>query len=354
MGREILDRLAEPLVGGVHGSNPGDMSLAATFPNLLDMEQKYGNMIKGFLAQRKMVEEMRKKHPPDPKNPRTFFTAFTGGMHELTDAMAQAAGRDRIHTGKAVTSVARSEDGTWTVALDDGTTQVGDAVIFATESWAAEPLLRPVDTQIADALAAIPASSSATVSLAFREDEIGIDLHKFGVLCPLVEKRALLAATFSSSKWPGRAPKGYVLMRGFMGGPNNQAVMDKSDDEIVEIAEREMRDILGISPTGEGPVQPVLPVDRRHASVRHGPRAASGLHRRAQQVRPRPRAGGRRLSRRGTSQLHRERRGRREQGARGVGHRSRRGSRGAEAGVLGAGFAAEAGARGHQPCRRRP
>ena len=66
MGREILDRLAEPLVGGVHGSNPGEMSLAATFPNLLEMEQKYGCMIKGFLAQRKMVEEMRKKYPPYP------------------------------------------------------------------------------------------------------------------------------------------------------------------------------------------------------------------------------------------------------------------------------------------------
>ena len=70
------------------------MSLAATFPNLLEMEQKYGNMIKGFLAQRKMVEEMKKKYPPDPKNPKTFFTAFTKGMHELPDAMADAAGRD--------------------------------------------------------------------------------------------------------------------------------------------------------------------------------------------------------------------------------------------------------------------
>ena len=104
MGREILDRLAEPLVGGVHGSDPAQMSLAATFPNLLEMEQKYGNMIKGFLAQRKMVEEMRKKYPPDPKNPKTFFTAFTKGMHELPEAMADTAGRDKMRTGAAVTS----------------------------------------------------------------------------------------------------------------------------------------------------------------------------------------------------------------------------------------------------------
>jgi oxygen-dependent protoporphyrinogen oxidase len=251
MGREILDRLAEPLVGGVHGSSPSQMSLAATFPNLLDMEQKYGNMIKGFLAQRRAVEEMRKKHPPDPKNPRTFFTAFKKGMHELPDAMADVAGRERIRTGAEVSDVSRADDGTWTVTLADGSAETGDAVVFATESWAAEPLVRALDSEIADALAAIPASSSATVSFAFREGEIGIDMNAFGVLCPLVENRRLLAATYSSTKWPGRAPKGYVLMRGFMGGPNNQAIMEKSDEEITEIAEREMRDILKISPSAE-------------------------------------------------------------------------------------------------------
>lgn len=248
MGKEILDRLAEPLVGGVHGSDPAQMSLAATFPNLLDMEQKYGCMIKAFLAQRKMVEEMRKKYPPDPENPRTFFTAFTKGMHELPDAMADAAGRDRMRTGAGVKNVARSSDGAWTVTLADGETVSGDAVILATEAFAAEPLVRPLDASIADALAGIPFSSSGTCSFAFAEDEIGIDMNAFGVLCPAAEKRALLAATYSSTKWPGRAPKGAVMLRGFVGGPHNQAIMEKSDDEIREIVLSEMRDILGISP----------------------------------------------------------------------------------------------------------
>jgi len=248
MGREILDRLAEPLVGGVHGSDPAQMSLAATFPNLLEMEQKYGCMIKGFLAQRKMAEEMRLKHPVDPDNPRTFFTAFTGGMHEFSAAMAENAGRDKMHTGRAVTAVSNNADTGWSVALDDGSTLEGDAVIFATESWAAEPLVRPLDAGIADALAAIPASSSATVSLAFDEAEIGMDMEAFGVLCPALEKSKLLAATYSSTKWPGRAPKGAVLLRGFVGGPQNQAIMEKSDEELTDIAEAELRRILGINP----------------------------------------------------------------------------------------------------------
>ena len=250
MGREILDRLAEPLVGGVHGSDPAQMSLAATFPNLLEMEQKYGCMIKGFLAQRRMAEEMRRKHPVDPANPRTFFTAFKGGMHEFSAAMADFAGLAKMQTGLAVTAVSTANGG-WSVVLDDGSTLEGDAVILATESWAAEPLVRPLDASIADALAAIPASSSATVSLAFDESEIGIDMEAFGVLCPALEKSKLLAATYSSTKWPGRAPKGAVLLRGFVGGPQNQAIMEKSDEELTEVAEAELRRILGINPAAQ-------------------------------------------------------------------------------------------------------
>jgi len=248
MGREILDRLAEPLVGGVHGSDPAQMSLAATFPNLLEMEQKYGCMIKGFLAQRKMAEEMRKKHPVDPNNPRTFFTAFKRGMHELPLAMADYAGMDKVQTGAEVVSIARTDNGGWGVELRDGTVHLCDAVVVATESWAAEPLVRDIDAGIADALKEIPASSSATVSFAFDEAEIGIDMNAFGVLCPAIEKSSLLAATYSSTKWPGRAPSGAVLLRGFVGGPQNQAVMDRSDEEITAIAEKELRRVLGIRP----------------------------------------------------------------------------------------------------------
>jgi oxygen-dependent protoporphyrinogen oxidase len=246
MGRECLDRLAEPLVGGVHASDPKEMSLAATFPNLLDMEQKYGSMMRAFLAQRKMVEEMKKKYPPKPgTKPRTFFTSFIEGMDELTEQMAEASGRDRIRTGARVTAIERSGHG-FGVELSDETTLHGDAVIIATESWSAEPLVRPLDEQIADALAEIPCSSSATVSLGFREEEIGIDMNAFGVLCPQVEGRALMAATFSSTKWPGRAPEGKVLLRGFVGGPQNQAIMENSDEELVQIVLAEMRDILGV------------------------------------------------------------------------------------------------------------
>ncbi len=249
MGRECLDRLAEPLVGGIHASDPAKMSLAATFPRLLEMEQKYGSLLKGFLAIRKMVEEMRRKYPTQPgEKPRTFFTSFVNGMQQLTDRMAEVAGLERMRTGRSVLSLRPKNQHRWEMHLSDGSTLEGDAVILATESWAAEPLLRPLDPAIADALAGIPCTSSATVSFAFHEAEVGFDLNAFGVLCPLVEKRALMAATYSSTKWPGRAPKGKVLLRGFVGGPHNQAIMERSNEEIIRIVHSEFQEIIGLNP----------------------------------------------------------------------------------------------------------
>ena len=249
MGRESLDRLAEPLVGGVHASDPAQMSLAATFPNFLEMEQRFGSLIRGFLAERKKREEMRKNHPPKPgAKPWSFFNTFHRGMQELTDAMADAVGRQRIRTSATVESIARAEDGTWRVTLEGGEVLEGDAVIVATEAWAATLLMRGVDDEIADLLASIPCSSSATVPMAFRAQDCPFDTRWFGILSPLVERRPLLAVTLSSSKWPDRAPADRVLLRGFIGGPANQHLLEATDEQLIETVRVQLVDLLGMRP----------------------------------------------------------------------------------------------------------
>jgi oxygen-dependent protoporphyrinogen oxidase len=246
MGRESLDRLAEPLVGGVHASDPREMSLAATFPNFLEMEQEFGSLIRGFLAERKKREAMRKKYPPKPgAKPWAFFNTFYRGMQQLTDGMADAVGRERIITGAAVTVVDRDGAG-WRVTLDDGRVLEGDAVIVATEAWAAEPLARHVEPAIADLLATIPCSSSATVPMAFRSEDFPADREWFGILSPIVENRPLIAVTLSTSKWPDRSPEGRVLLRGFIGGPRNQHLLEADDAEIIETIRAQIVDLLGM------------------------------------------------------------------------------------------------------------
>ena len=247
MGRESLDRLAEPLVGGVHASDPGQMSLAATFPNFLEMEQEFGSLIKGFLNERKKREAMRKKYPPKPgAKPWAFFNTFHRGMQDLTDAMAAAVGEDRIITGAAVTELDRGEGGAWRATLSTGEVVTGDAVIVATEAWAAATLAQQVDERVGALVASIPCSSSATVPMAFRAEDCPFDLKWFGILSPTVEGRPLLAVTLSSSKWPDRAPENRVLLRGFVGGPRNQGVMEQGDDELAEIVRKQIVELLGM------------------------------------------------------------------------------------------------------------
>lgn len=246
MGREALDRVAEPLVGGVHASDPSQMSLAATFPNFLEMEQEFGSLIRGFMNERKKREEMKKKFPPKPgAKPWAFFNTFHRGMQGLPDAMADAVGRDRIMTGAAVTIIERSGDG-WRVTLETGEVVEGDALIVATEAWAATRLMRDVDAAIADLLGEIPCSSSATVSMAFKSEDCPFDEKWFGILSPLVEDRPLLAVTLSSSKWPDRAPEGRVLLRGFIGGPRNQHLLEATDEELVDTIRQQIIDLLGV------------------------------------------------------------------------------------------------------------
>ena len=247
MGRECLVRLAEPLVGGVNGSDPADMSLAATYPNLLDMEQKYGSLVKGFLAQKKAMEARRALHPPKPgAKPYSFFSSFRPGLQHLTDRMADAAGREHIHTGVAATRVTRGEGDTWSVELDSGQSITADAVIVASEAFATEPLLRGVDDRIADLVGQIPCSSSATILMGFDEADCPFDLHWHGALSPAVEHEPVTGMSLMSSKWPGRAPAGRVLLRGFVGGARDQTIIERSDEELIEVARAAFVKLLGV------------------------------------------------------------------------------------------------------------
>lgn len=248
MGRECLDRLAEPLVGGVNGSDAADMSLAATYPMLLEMEQKHGSLVRGFLDQRKKVEEMRRKHPPKPgAKRRTFFSSFAPGLQYLTDKMADAAGREHIRAGVAAESLART-DGSWLVPLSDGSTLAADAVVLAPEVWAAEALMRGVDAEAADLLATIPSSSSATILMALDEADCPFDQRWHGVLSPAVERQPVTGISLMSSKWPDRAPAGRVLLRGFVGGARDPEIVKRSDEELTAVALKAFVDLLGVKP----------------------------------------------------------------------------------------------------------
>ncbi|GAB5547145.1 MAG: protoporphyrinogen oxidase [Sandaracinaceae bacterium] len=234
-GREVLDRLAQPLVGGIYGGDPDRLSLAATMPRFVDLERRHGSVIRGMRAgQRKKTEQAASGARYG------LFVAFDGGMQVLVDALAERLG-DRIRTRAPV----RALDAGWRVRTDDEVFEA-DRVLLALPAWRSAALLRPHAAPLADALDAIPYGSAATVTFSWPRDAIPHPMDAFGFVVPAVERRSALAATFSSVKWPGRAPEGQVLLRVFIGGANAPDATDLDDASLVALARRELRSLMGV------------------------------------------------------------------------------------------------------------
>lgn len=251
LGRECLDNLAEAIVGGVNGSDPKTMSIAATYPNLLEMEQEHGSLIMGFLAQRRKVEAMKKTHPLKPgQKPSTFFSSFKGGLGTLTDRLAQAVveAGGTIIRGDGARQIERREDGSFTVTLESGQVLQGDAIISAAPAWESASLLRTIVPAASEVLDTIPHSSCATVVLGFDKADAPFDKHWHGILSPAKEHRSVTGINLVSSKWEGRCPDDKVLIRGFVGGPRDPEVVEKSDEEIIALARNAYEELLGLKP----------------------------------------------------------------------------------------------------------
>jgi oxygen-dependent protoporphyrinogen oxidase len=240
LGREALERVAQPLVAGIYTADPDDLSLGATMPRFLELERRERSLI---LA---LWRASRRAPEPGTSGARwSLFVTFARGMSELIDALAARLPAGAVRVGQRVTGIER-DDGGWRVGLADGDALAADRVVVATEAHVAARLVRYVDPRIAGLLAEIPYASSATVSLGYRRADVPHPLDGFGFVVPHAEGRALLAGTFSSVKYPGRAPEGSVLLRAFLGGALGEAALAGDAAELADRARRDLRDALGI------------------------------------------------------------------------------------------------------------
>ncbi len=241
LGKEALDKLAEPLIAGIHASEPETMSLRSTFPRFQEMERAHRSLILGMAASRRKTQEFAKQRQ-GPK--RTFFMSFREGMQQLTDAMAATLSITEIRFGTSVVGLS-SRGGSWRVETAE-TSEDYDAVIVTVPAYAAAELVEGISSSVRDVLREIPYSSSVTVSLAFEKAGLGHDLKGFGFVIPTIERRRILAGTWCSSKFSFRAPDGKALIRAFIGGRHNEHLLDRPDDELASIALEELYDIMGI------------------------------------------------------------------------------------------------------------
>lgn len=236
-GREVLDRLAQPMVAGIYSADPEQLSLRATFPRFLEMEKK-GGVIRALLAARKKAAAPVK----GTSGPRYgLFATFEKGIGSFVETLAQRLPPGTYRGNSTVAHLSQSE-GVWRLFLADGSLVEADGVILAVPSVVAAGLLKSVDPILAGLLAQTPYNDVATVNVAVRRDRLTHPLNGFGFVVPALEKRTVTGCTFSSVKFPGRAPKGMALLRAFVGGP----ALAKNDEELGGSVLKDLGDFLGL------------------------------------------------------------------------------------------------------------
>jgi oxygen-dependent protoporphyrinogen oxidase len=242
LGEEALEKIAEPLVAGIHAGTPETMGLKSTFPRFLQIEEEYGSLIRGMLARRKIALQFQRKGGPQ----RTMFLTLKDGLGEWVDCLREKIGEETINLRKSVVKVKRKEKGNYQIQLSDGTSLEADSIILAIPSFITAKIVEEMDAKLSEILLTIPYVSSATVSLAYRRSQIRHPLDGFGFIIPRAEKRRIMASTWTSVKFNYRAPGDMVLLRAFVGGVNNEHLVSLDDEEMLRIIREELRDIMGV------------------------------------------------------------------------------------------------------------
>ena len=234
-GREAAAYLAEPLLAGIHAGDVDRLSLAALFPRFVEAERTHGSLIRAFRAAAAARAGGR--------DAESAFRSLPGGLSELVDALVKAIGCANVRTAAAVAAV----DGSGPFQVRTGGHDVtARAVVLATPAYATASILESRDPELSRLCAAIRYSSVATVALAFDRGDVRHPLDGSGFVVPRSEATGILAASWLSSKWPGRAPEGRVLLRTFMGGARDPDVLQRDDRALVTMSIEALRPLLGI------------------------------------------------------------------------------------------------------------
>lgn len=241
LGREALDRIAQPLVSGIYTADPEQLSLRATMPQFLEMERDHRSLI---LAMRQRAKEQAIAAARGPRY--GLFASLTGGLQALVDRLIErlrGPGCDLVPNTR-VDTVVKAESG-YTLSLADGYRQF-DQVVLALPAHAAAKVTKHLDQVLSYKLATIPYAGVATVNIALKAEQLPDLPVAAGFVVPAVEGRTIIACTFGHHKYAGRAPDGHVLLRAFVGGALHEVALERSDQDLTDGVLRDLRELLGL------------------------------------------------------------------------------------------------------------
>jgi len=231
LGTEALTRLAQPMVGGVYTADPEKLSLRATMPRFVELEERYGSVIRGMVAARRAGAG----GVGAARGPRyELFVTLRGGLEDLTRRLVALLPAGTLRLRSAVSRIARAPQ-SWIVTVGEERLEA-DALCIATPAFVAAPMLEGVSAALASELAAIEHASSATVNLVYRRADVGDPLAAFGFVVPAIERLPIIACTYSSRKYAERASDDKVLLRAFVGGALFPEHLALDDTALVDSA----------------------------------------------------------------------------------------------------------------------
>ena len=247
-GTQAYERVLEPLMSGIYAGDAEQMSLRATFPRFFELEQQYGSVVRGMMAAKKAIEPASTGRPR-----RTMFVSLKHGLGELVTALTSRLmqqGVDlRLGCQVDALRVRSHELGRWTydLILHDGSALSADAVVLATPAFVSAELLRPLSPIAGGLLDLIPYTSTATIAMTFPAQAVAGAVGGFGFIVPRIEGRDLIAATWTSLKWPHRAPADQLLVRCYVGGVGREDILNRDDGQLAATVRAELKALCGIS-----------------------------------------------------------------------------------------------------------
>lgn len=242
-GREAFERLVQPLVGGIYTADPEQLSMQATMPQFLAMEQKFGSVLRATLS-----GKSGEKKASGSGARYGMFLAPAGGMQRMIDVLASklAPGTIRLSTAVEHITYSSSEAPSWTIKLaGQAAEEMVDDLVMTLPARQASRLLAESRPAMAEKLAKIEHASCSVVVLGVKRANIAHPLNGFGLVAPACENRKIIAASFSSVKYAGRAPDDSALLRVFVGGALQPELARLPDDQLISLVESELRELLG-------------------------------------------------------------------------------------------------------------
>jgi oxygen-dependent protoporphyrinogen oxidase len=235
-GDEATTYLAEPLLAGIHAGDVDRLSVRALFPRFVEAERQHGSLLKAFGRQRS-----------SPAAAGGAFRSLPGGLSDLIEAIVAALPRGSLHLRTPVRRVIGDRRGGFQVESEAGIVFPAQALVICTPAYVTGPMVRDIDPDLARLCGEVGYSSTATVVLGFRRDQVGHPLNGSGFVVPRVENTGILAASWLSSKWPHRAPPDRVLLRTFVGGSRDPDALECPDPELIARSMQALRPLLRIA-----------------------------------------------------------------------------------------------------------